>query len=138
MAAFRGTVHYAWRYLWLLVTVPLLIAAIVVGGWQVGWWFHTQNVNRQAHVLHDSYGYQSATAADLQQKIADILIETTQMSADSPTGISYADLHAQRLGEAQLACADASQLTAIPAAETGWVSSNCLAGAVSPSSPLER
>lgn len=115
----------------------LVIAGIVVGGWRAGWWFANQNINRETQMIHNSYSYQSATQTDLNQKIAGIEAITTQM--DAASGQQLADLHAQRLGEAQLACQDASQLTAdYLRGEQPWVSQNCMAGAVSPSSPLEK
>jgi predicted negative regulator of RcsB-dependent stress response len=127
-----------WRWLWIGIGALVVLSLLAVGGWRAGWWFRDQNVNRQTQLLHGSYSYQSAEQADLSQKIADIAAETIQMAGVSPSSLQYADLHAQRLGEAQLACQDAAQITAIPAAETGWVRANCLAGAVNPSSPLEK
>lgn len=96
------------------------------------------NTDRQTQILHDSYSYQSATASDLTHKISDITDETTQMDGISPSSLQWSDLHAQRLGEAKLACADAVQLTRVPSAQAGWVRQNCLAGTVSPASPLEK
>jgi len=127
-----------WRWFWVGIAGVVIVAGIVIGGWQANWWFASHNVNRQTRLLHNSYSYQSAEQSDLAQKISDVLTETTQMAALSPASQQYADLHAQRLGEANLACADASQITAIPADETGWVRANCQAGSVSPSSPLEK
>lgn len=117
----------------------LVIAGIVIGGWQAGWWFANQNINRQTHMIHNSYSFQSATQSDLVQKIADINTETVQMDGVSKSSQQYADLHAQRLGEGQLACADASQLTPdYLRGDQPWVSQNCSAGAVSPASALEK
>jgi hypothetical protein len=120
-----------------VILVILAVGGIVVGGWQAGWWFANQNINRQTHQIHNSYSYQSATQSDLTQKISDINTETVQI--DGATGQQLADLKAQRLGEAQLACADASQLTAdYLKGEQPWVTQNCSAGVVSLSSPLEK
>jgi predicted negative regulator of RcsB-dependent stress response len=127
-----------WKWSGVGIFALILLAALIIGGWQAGWWFASHNVNRQTQLLHNSYSYQSAEQADLSQKITDVVTETTQMAGISDSSQQYADLHAQRLAEAGLACQDAAQITAIPAAETGWVSTNCLAGAVNPSSPLER
>lgn len=126
------------RWFWVGVGALILIGALTLGGWQAGWWFASHNVNRQTYLLHHSYSYQSSEQADLSQKIGDILSETTQMAAISQGSQQYADLHAQRLGEANLACQDAAQIDSIPAAESSWVSANCLAGSVNPSSPLEK
>jgi hypothetical protein len=127
-----------WRWFWVGAFAAALTVGIVIAGWQLNWWFASHNINRQTTLIHDSNSYQQAEQADLTQKIADIYAETSQMAAVPAGSQQYADLHAQRLGEANLACADASQITAIPAAVAGWAASNCLAGAVSPSSPLEK
>lgn len=45
-----------------LATVAGLVvaAAVVLGGWQAGWWFRGQNVNREYQVNTHSQGYVQA------------------------------------------------------------------------------
>jgi len=111
-----------------------LIAAVTVGGWQAGWWFKAHDATRQTQVTMDGLGYQTAETDDLNAQIANVVDTTTSMIGTS--GAEYTALHAQRLGDARLACADASQITAIPADEAGWVTANCTAGTLNPASPL--
>lgn len=118
----------------VIVTVIALGGIITLVGWRVGWWFTQQDAARQTHVTESGVGYQTAKTDDLNTQIANVLNVTTSMIGT--TGSEYAALHAQRLGDARLACADASQITTIPSDQQGWVSSNCLDGTLNPASPL--
>lgn len=117
----------------------ILLGGLVLGMWQAGWWFSNHNINRQTQQIQNSDSNQRALIADITEKIGDVATATEQM--DSATGQQYADLHAQRLGFARIACGDAAQLSASDVLGDGvpqWIRSNCTAGTVSPSSPLER
>ena len=113
-----------------------LLAAIVIGGWQANWWFASHNATRQNNLIQSGVSNQESQESQLVSNIGTIGTITVQM--DSVSGQELADLHAERLGIARKACLNAAQLTAIPPEEASWVSQNCLAGAVSPTSPLEK
>jgi hypothetical protein len=130
----RGT----WRWFPAAVIVTA-VALVLIGGvtlvcWKAGWWFAARSAANQTKVIENGPGYQTAKTDDLNSQIANVLDLTTSMIGTS--GSEYAALHAQRLGDARLACADASQITTIPADQQGWVSANCTDGTLNPASPL--
>ena len=134
-----GVITSFWRWFWVGVLALVLLAGLVVGGWQAGWWFSNQNINRQTQQIQNSDSNQRALVADLTNQIASVETITVQMSAAS--GLQLADLHAQRLGVARIACGDAAQLSSSDVLGGGipaWIKTNCLAGTVSPGSPLEK
>ena len=128
-----------WRWFWVAVLGCVLLGAVIVGLWQVGWIFSNANVNRQTQQIQNYDSNQRALVSDLTNQIASTEAITSQMAAAS--GQQLADLHAQRLGVARIACGDAAQLSTSDVLGGGvpqWIKSNCLAGTVSPGSPLEK
>ena len=128
-----------WRWFWVAVLGCVLLGAVIVGLWQVGWIFSNANVNRQTQQIQNSDSNQRALVSDLTNQIASTEAITSQMAAAS--GQQLADLHAQRLGVARIACGDAAQLSTSDVLGGGvpqWIKSNCLAGTVSPGSSLEK
>lgn len=47
----------------------VVIVALTIGGWQLGWWLKDETVNRNAQILQDSYGRQNAL---VEQTLDDI------------------------------------------------------------------
>jgi hypothetical protein len=127
-----------WR--WLPTALLVLVVVLLVGGGityagsRFGWWLGAQNAKHQTQITENGLGYQTAKTDDLNAQIANVLNLTTSMIGTS--GSEYEALHAQRLGDARLACADASQITTIPADQQGWVTANCQDGTLNPASPL--
>jgi hypothetical protein len=125
---------------WLPTSV--VIAAVVIAaagglaweGHQLGWWLASQNAKHQTQIVQNGLGYQTGKTDDLNAQIANVLDITTSMIGTS--GSEYEALHAQRLGDARLACADASQINSIPSDQQGWVNANCSDGTLNPASPL--
>jgi hypothetical protein len=134
-----GVVIGFWRWFWVGVLALVLIAGIVIGGWQANWWFASHNINRQTQLIQNSDSNQRALVSDITAKIATVEQITVQM--DGASGQQLADLHAQRLGVAGLACNDAAQLSSADVLGDGipaWIRANCLAGTVNPASALEK
>ena len=130
-----------WTKRWLVTGIILAVAAagVLLGMWQAGWWFSNANVNRQTQQIQNSDSNQRALVSDITEKIGDVETATEQMAG--ATGQQLADLHAQRLGFARLACNDAAQISPSDVLGDGvpqWIRTNCTAGTISPSSPLER
>jgi hypothetical protein len=116
----------------------LVIAAIVLVGWQVGWWFSNQNVNRQAHQTQNGYSNQTTLHQQVTQNIATVTSLTTQID-QAGSAQQAADLKAQRAAVAGTACEEASEVSSadpLPVGQQQWASANCSAGVVSPNSPL--
>ena len=113
-----------------------LIAGLTVGGWQAGWWFRTQNVQRQSQVIRLNYATQESYLQQVSSYIATIDgIRTQEASA---SGVQLADLRAQALGVGNQACALVPQIAISLGADRSWVRVNCSAGAVALTSPLRK
>lgn len=126
-----------WRWFWVGILGLALLSALILGGWQAGWWFSNHNINRQTQQIQNSDSNQRSLVSDLTSQVASVQAITSQM--DAASGQQLADLHAQRLGVARIACGDAEQVN-VPLRDGlgAWVRSNCLAGTVSASSALEK
>jgi hypothetical protein len=132
-----GVVMSFWRWFWVGIGALALIGVFTLGMWQAGWWFSNANINRQTQQIQNSDSNQRALVSDLTTKVGDVGSITVQM--DAASGQQLADLHAQRIGEANIACQDAEQVN-VPLRQGlgAWVKSNCLAGTVSPGSSLRK
>lgn len=110
-----------------------VIAVIVLGGWWIGWWFTGQNVNRESHVLRNSYANQQTLRDQITANIGNVLSVTTQI-AEVPA--SAPELKAQRVAIVNIVCGDAAQLTGDPLAsdQAQFIKANCYAGNISPAS----
>jgi hypothetical protein len=123
-----------WRWFWVGVGGLVIVAGIIIGGAHFGWWLGAQNASHQTQIIEKGVGYQTSETDDLNRQIGNVLNVTTSMIGAA--GAQYAALHAERLGDARLACADATQITVIPAGQAGWVRANCTDGTLNPASPL--
>lgn len=50
----------------------VLVVALIIGGWQLGWWLKKETVNRNAQINQGSYGRQVALVDDLTRKYAEV------------------------------------------------------------------
>lgn len=50
----------------------LVMIAIVIGGWQLGWWLKSETVNRNAVILQDSYGRQNALVEQILDDVREV------------------------------------------------------------------
>jgi hypothetical protein len=144
MSNFTPGRAYREGFRWALPTVVLgcvavlVVAAIVLVGWQVGWWFSNQNVNRQAQQTQNGYSNQTTLHQQVTQNIATITSLTSQIDGTA-NAQQAADLKAQRAAVAGTACEDASEVSSadpLPASQRQWASANCSDGALSPNSSL--
>ena len=55
---------------WVIVAV-LVISAVSLIGWQVGWWFNAENVDRQVRVDNTNTGTQTAWHDEVLSSISD-------------------------------------------------------------------
>jgi len=113
-----------------------VVVAVVLGGWQAGWWFTSQNANREATVQQQGVGNQSAMRSEIPQKIADVAKYTLQIDNPAYAAMKH-DIEQSRSYAAQLVCGDAAQLnslTEIAQADQTWVITNCTGGELAPSS----
>jgi hypothetical protein len=133
-----GVITTFWKWFWVGVLALVLLGGLTLGMWQAGWWFSNHDIGRQTQQIQNSDSNQRSLVSDITNQIASVDDITTQMAGTA--GQQLADLHAQRLGVARIACNDAAQLSSADVLGGGvpqWIRANCTAGTVSPSSPLE-
>lgn len=104
-----------------------VIAGIVFGGWQLGWWFKTQNTNREAHLQRNSYAFQQTMRENVMKGIADYRSYDTQI-AEIPSAAPQ--LQAQQHAELETTCQQGAQLTGdVDPSITVFLTTYCDAGA---------
>lgn len=125
-----------WRWFWVGVAALVLLAGLIVGGWQLGWWFQAQNATRQAQNTQNGYSNQTTLRQQVTSQLATVDTITTQIAANQGDTSLVTALDAQRMSVAGIVCSDAAQITGtpLPAQQAEWVSANCADGTVSPQS----
>lgn len=102
----------------------VVLAAIVFGLWEAGWWFRGQDAQRNGQVSQDSYGYQEAHKDQLANEISSIKgIDSQLASIKDPNQL--ATLEAQRRAELNEACRTSDQIQQLPNDQALWVGQNC-------------
>lgn len=93
-----------------IVVAILVIAGIVVGGQQAGFWLQHNQTEFEAHNLRDSYGNQERLREDASEKAAEVAKIEAQIS-ELPSGSeTVAKLHAQAELIESIACHDIGQI----------------------------
>jgi predicted negative regulator of RcsB-dependent stress response len=105
-----------------------VLGAVILGGWQAGWWFTNQNANREAHVIRNSYSNQQTLRDQITKGLGDVMDMDHQIA--QATGDNKTTLIAQRRAIANLACQEAEQVTGddLPTDQQSWVADNCVMG----------
>lgn len=105
----------------------MLTGGVIFGGWEAGWWFKQQNVNRQSHLIRNSYGNQQTLRDQITVKLGDVTDLDGQI-AGNPSDV--AQLKAQRRAIAGIVCNDAEQVSGdpLPQDQATWVGQNCEMG----------
>lgn len=52
--------------------VLVVVIALIIGGWQLGWWLKENSVNRNTKINQDSYGRQVAIADSILDDVAEV------------------------------------------------------------------
>ena len=115
----------------------VVIVAVVLIGWQVGWWFTAQNVTRRAHITQNQYNTQEGYISAISNDVANL----DGIVAQEPGSADQAALRAQAVAVGDQACLEASYLTGSvppPASMKTWINRNCEAGALSPTSNIRN
>ena len=120
------------------VVTVVLIAAVTLAGWQIGWWFKNENANREAHLIRNGYSNQQTLREQVTKNIGDVLAIDTQIAqlgTSDPT--TKAALSAQRKAIVGMVCQEAEQVSGdpLPSDQSQFVGVNCTAGVISPTSP---
>lgn len=127
-----------WTWFWIWVVI---IAIVVFGGWQLGWWFHGQNVNRAASQQQHAYARQVSLRDNISAKLGTVNDITVQLADPAIAKAQTAALKAQRLAVVRIVCQDTAQLNQVsdlaPDQQT-FVAANCADGDVSIGSEYRR
>jgi len=117
-------------------TAILIIAVIVFGGWQLGWWFNNQNENRTTLMIRNSIGYQSNLASEIDGQFQNIETITAQIQSPDVQGNEVIALKAEQYADLSQLCELAQQAHGgtLNAQQSEFIYINCIDGAVSPSS----
>lgn len=103
----------------------VVLAAIVFGGWQLGWWFKTQNTNRADVLYQQSYSAQNGAEQHLGQQISELATVSTEMTDPSVSAEQKTALAGQRHAMLDQACMTAQSITHPTPAHESWRSENC-------------
>jgi hypothetical protein len=115
-----------------------LLAALLIGGWQAGWWLKSENTTKQAELTQNGYSNQVTLRQQITSDLATVQTITTQIAEAGPDRSLVTALTAQRAGIASIVCADAAQVSGspLPAQQGQWAAANCQDGSLSPGSTL--
>jgi hypothetical protein len=104
----------------------VLVGVISFVGWDVGWWFSNQNVNRQALQFQHSYGTQSAYIEEVNQEINEFNALQTQIVDPSTAPAEKNALVAQQQAIVNQACGQVGEISiTIPTNEKSWANQYC-------------
>lgn len=134
-----------WANITIFVSTAFgLIVAVVIAGWQLGWWLTDHNTQRTDQNYRASYGNQTAQRENVSKNIQLVLTETSQIDGVPADSQQAVDLSAQRVATVAIVCGSAAQISQGPDDQpldpgvAQFVSANCLAGAVNPSSKYNQ
>lgn len=92
----------------------VVLAAIVLGGWQAGWWFTTQNTSRQGQVFQASYGAQTADIQQAENLASEVASIRAEIASTSIPAAEATQLQAQASAETTQACNLIAEITSLP------------------------
>lgn len=116
----------------MAVVASVALAAVVVfGGWQLGWWFTAQNVNKSGHIVRTSYEAQKTYRDEITRQITTVTSIDVQV-ADPGNKAMKSALTNQRQSVVDQICQIATNLTStdLPPSIFKFVVLNCPEGTV--------
>lgn len=121
-----------------ILLVAAAIAAVVIAGWQLGWWMQSASVNRQGHIIRNSYGNQQTLRDRIDQHLSGqggVLDISTQISRTQDPAVRQ-QLAAQRYAVLGMLCREAEQVSGdpLPPDQARFVGQNCAGAGVSATS----
>lgn len=87
----------------------LVVAALAVGGWKLGWWMQEESTNRRTSIANDSLARQQALVDEVTDKAADLRRIDVQVTTATPE--QAAALNAQRAAIVDQFCSAYGGLT---------------------------
>lgn len=124
---------YRLAIIWLACVVAFcgVVAGIVVGGQNLGWWMQTREVNKQAQIQQGNYGTQLTEFQKLQSDYQGFITAQGNLAHDVPGSSQYAADAAELKGLGNIVCGDASMMTTtfkLPESMSVWIHGNCSNG----------
>ena len=127
-----------WRWFWVGAIACALIAAVIVGGWQAGWWFTAQNATRQYQITQNGTSNQDTLRGQIDKGFQQITAEDVQVAQAKDAGNTnlVGQIRVEEAAQAGVLCSDMEQVTGVPlpADQSAWNSINCVNGTVAPGS----
>lgn len=136
-----GATREMWRWFpaWVnaLIIAFILIAGLTVAGHYLGWWLSAQDATHQAQNTQNGYSNQTTLRGEVTQDFATLTQIGVQIAGAKGDTSMVAELKTEQAATAGKVCAEAAQVsgTPLPAQQAQWVTANCTAGALSPTSP---
>ena len=114
-----------WKTIPSIVSALVLIALIVVGGWNLGWWMKAYSVKKNAEIYQHSYERQTALQQEMLSNIA--TVQQIQVQIAETSGAEQQALEAQQHAIIEQVCND--NQTLLQSSETPeimqFVQNNC-------------
>lgn len=131
-----GLINEGKRWVIPAIVAVVLLAGLIIGGWQAGWWFAGQNANRQAHIIRQGYSNQQTLREEITKEIAGVDSINVQIAQSKGDPDEITALESQRIAVVNIVCGDADEITGDPLSgqQAQWVNTNCEAGAIRPGS----
>lgn len=128
-----------WKWFWAGVVVLAIIVGITLGGWQAGWWFSNQNVNRAYQQQQNGLNNQDTNRQLIEKNFATLTNEQVQLTqaqkANDTTMVGEVMIEME--AQAGQLCQEGeiiNDAVAYPDDIRSWFSANCQYGAVLPTS----
>jgi uncharacterized membrane protein YhiD involved in acid resistance len=118
----------------MLILAVVVIGALVLGGWAAGWWFKTENTQRNDQMYDKSYGRQQALRGQVVKNIGLVYEITAQIgTADPATADALAAQRKATVGWCAPTPPRSTPATFAPG-QSKFVDDNCTAGVIDPTS----
>ena len=95
------------------IALLFILAALIFGGWEAGWWFTTQNVNRTTNVIRHSNSAQQSDIDATRNGASAIAGIDVQLTTPGITPDTKAALKGQRTFIVNQTCGVAQQIDVV-------------------------
>ena len=118
------------------VVVVVLLGVFTFIMWQVGWWFNTQNANRETTRVYSSLANQTTVRQLVTDGLKDVQDESVQISQLPAGDPSVRPIRIQRKLAIDKVCNAAAKVLGdpLPDDQAVFVATNCSFGSTNPSS----
>ena len=108
------------------ISAIAFIAALAVGGWQLGWWMQNSAANHNAVITQNGLAAQTADIQESRALVGEIYTINSQINSPATPKSEVASLQAQGAVETTQACALINTVTStLPVDLVSFKSTNC-------------